>query len=313
MAFCRQRFDHSTSAKTRLGLLWLCFSCAMFFSISRGMGQTRPEGIGICSGMNPASQKVTASIDSSEAVEDPATQSDSRSDEKAANQELDASAVLPVLNTVVLWQETGPAIQEMPAAGKKPDSEALKINALTGIGNADPNNYSSLTGKERWHFYLNQNFTTPAALIAPMFSGLWDQAAGEPQEWGGGMKGYGRRVASRYGAGLVGGSVQSGMSAILGQEPRYIRSSESTVLGRMGHAFLYGFITYNNEGKRRFAIATLGSYYASSMTAIMWMPDRFTVLGDGVREGNRQVIFSGVVNQLQEFWPDIRRIVFRRH
>ncbi len=313
MAFCREGFEYSIYAKTRPGLAWLCFSFAMLIINSNGMGQTRLQGADTRQEIDPASQKMQAAIDGSETVESPSTRLDSRSDEKGANQESDTSGILPASNTLVLWQETGPAIQENLAAGKKADPAALKVNAITGIGNADPINYAPLTGKERWHFYLNQNFTTPAAVIAPMFSASMDQMTGQPQEWGGGMEGYGRRVASRYGAGLVQGSVQSGMCALLGQEPRYVRSSESTILGRMRHAFLYGFITYNNEGKRRFAIATLGSYYVSSMTAIMWMPERFTVAGDGVREGNRQVIFSGVVNQLQEFWPDIRRIVFRRH
>jgi hypothetical protein len=38
----------------------------------------------------------------------------------------------------------------------------------------------------------------------------------------------------------------------------------------------------------------------------------YKALGDGVRDGNRQVILAGLVNQFQEFWPEIKRYVFRR-
>jgi hypothetical protein len=111
---------------------------------------------------------------------------------------------------------------------------------------------------------------------------------------------------------VIQGTVQSAGAAALGQDPRYIRSSDSRFLPRIGHAFVFSIITYNNEGKNRLALANLGSYYASSMLTNYWYPGRYTALGDGVRDGNRQVILAGLVNEFQEFWPEIRRYVLRR-
>jgi len=67
---------------------------------------------------------------------------------------------------------------------------------------------------------------------------------------------------------------------------------------------LFSLLTFNNDGKPRPAVATLGSYYASSMIATSWMPSRYTALGDGVRDGNRQVIMGSLANLVQEFWPE---------
>jgi len=80
----------------------------------------------------------------------------------------------------------------------------------------------------------------------------------------------------------------------------------------MGHAFLYSVITYDNEGKRRFALAAVLSYYAAGMTTALWLPGDHSPLDDGVRAGTRQLVFSGFVNQWQEFWPSIRRYLHRR-
>ncbi len=120
------------------------------------------------------------------------------------------------------------------------------------------------------------------------------------------------RLASRLGTGFIQAAVQSTGAAALGHDPRYISSADQSIPRRIGHAFLYSLFTYNNEGKRRPALANLSSYYASSMLATCWYPARYTALGDGVRDGNRQVIMAGLINQIQEFWPEIKKYVFRR-
>jgi hypothetical protein len=207
-----------------------------------------------------------------------------------------------------------PSAEPEPQRGASngPDKAATSVNVLTGLGTASADHYKPLVGRERWEFYVHQNFTTAGAYFGPVTSSIVDQIEGQPPEWGGGMAGYGKRVASRLGTTIIQGSVQSAGCALLGHDPRYIRSADHRILYRIGHAFLFTLVTYNEEGRVRPAVATLGAYYASSMVSTLWYPDRFTVLGDGVRDGNRQVIGASVMNQVQEFWPEILRYVFRR-
>jgi len=215
---------------------------------------------------------------------------------------------------LLLLQEPGPAAEpaQRPVTGQFAKKQAIQVNVITGLGNVRSDDYRSLTGKQRWQYYLNQNFISAGAFFGPILTSAIDQANAAPPEWGGGIGGYGRRLASRLGTGIVQGSAQSVGCALLGQEPRYIRSASPQVLSRIGHAFLFSLITYNNEGKIRFALPTVASYYVAGMTSNLWMPERYTALGDGVRDGNRQVILAGLVNQFQEFWPDIKRLFSRR-
>ncbi len=192
------------------------------------------------------------------------------------------------------------------------ESEATKVNSLTGLGTASGLHYAPLTGRERWKYYLNQNYISAGAYVGPMLTSLIDQARGKNSEWGGGLEGYGKRLSSRLASGIVQGTVQSGGCALLGQEPRYISSPSTSIPARIGHAFLNSFITYNNEGKRRFAFATVISYYAAGVTTTLWLPGDHTPLDDGLRIGTRQLVFSGLINQWQEFWPSIRRFIHRR-
>jgi len=216
----------------------------------------------------------------------------------------DASAANP--------QEKAPQSNPRPHTPPADEKQATKVNTFTGLGSVSEKDYQPLTGDQRWHYYITQNFWSVGAYFGPLLSSVIDQASGEPPEWGGGMAGYGRRLASRIGTGIIGGTVQSAGTALLGQEPRYIQSANPHTLHRIGHAFLFTFVTFNNEGKKRIAFPSLASYYVSSMSADLWLPSRYTALGDGVRDGNRQVIITVLLNQFQEFWPDIRRLVFRR-
>ena len=56
----------------------------------------------------------------------------------------------------------------------------------------------SLTGHQREKLLMRQTFTTPGIYKKSGFLPLLDQASGEPYAWGGGLDGYGRRVASNY-------------------------------------------------------------------------------------------------------------------
>ncbi len=192
------------------------------------------------------------------------------------------------------------------------EKEATSVNIFTGLGTTSARGYKPLNRKQRWEYYVNQNFISAGAFLGPILSAGLDQVDSNPPEWGGGMKGYGERLASRLGTGIVQGTAQSIGCAVLGQEPRYIRSDDPRLLHRIGHAFVFSLITYNNEGKKRIALATLSSYYVGSIATNAWLPERYSALGDGVRDGNRQVILASLVNQFQEFWPEIRRYIFRK-
>jgi hypothetical protein len=56
----------------------------------------------------------------------------------------------------------------------------------------------SLTAHQREELFMRQTFTTPGIYIKSGFLALLDQASSEPYAWGGGLDGYGRRMASNY-------------------------------------------------------------------------------------------------------------------
>ncbi|HZS48281.1 MAG TPA: hypothetical protein VFC63_24645 [Blastocatellia bacterium] len=196
---------------------------------------------------------------------------------------------------------------------KEPTDEkaAVKVNIITDSAMTSSLNYKPITKKQRWQLYLAQDFTTPGAYLGVILSAGLDQAGNDPPQWGQGASGYAKRFASRFATNVVQGSIQSAGSYLLKEDPRYISSSRKGFLPRAGHALIFGVLTYNNEGHVTPAIANIGSYYAASMISTAWIPGHSTIKY-GLEDGSEQLALGAAFNLVQEFWPDMMRLLKRK-
>ncbi len=189
--------------------------------------------------------------------------------------------------------------------------DKLQVNPLFGVGYVAEDNYKPLTGEQRRQLFLNENFLKPGAYFRAFGPALGEHLSNQPTEWKQGLKGYSRRVASRYGTFLVQGAVRASTAALLKQDPRYIRSASKSKWSRVGHAILFNYMTLNNDGKKTLAIARIGGAYVGGMASLLWLPERHT-WKDGMRVGHQQLIFGNASNLMQEFWPEIQGIFKKR-
>lgn len=208
--------------------------------------------------------------------------------------------------------QTGAQSAILPGQAAAPRDQ-LNVNPLTGQVSASGVDYKPLTGDQRWRLYFKASYASWGAYFGPFFAALvLDQSTGDPKEWGGGFKGYGRRVASRVGGSIVQNTVQYSGAALLREDVRYIASNQHGFKRRTGHALLYGVLTYNNSGHPTPNFANLGGYYAASATTTLWLPGRRNVAAYILSDGSQQAGLGAMVNVIQEFWPEIRRVLKRR-
>jgi hypothetical protein len=201
-----------------------------------------------------------------------------------------------------------PAPEAAPphSSARQEEKPRLTVNPLTGLVTASSKDYHPLTAQERWKLYFKQNYWSAGAYIGPVASALiYDQARGQPPEWGGGFEGYGRRLASRLGTGAIQGSIQAPVAALMKYDVRYIGSGESGFKKRLGHAVAYSFLTYNQKGRPRVNFPNIGAYYAASAISTSWQPGNQKVASYALRDGSVTLAFGVVVNVVQEFWPDV--------
>jgi len=202
-----------------------------------------------------------------------------------------------------------------PSSPPTEDQKAqLKVNPITGMALASRSNYTPLTGSERWKLYFKMTYGSAGPYLSPLFNALLlDEDHGAPRQWGGGFPGFGRRLASRAGNAVLEGTFQAPLAALLHEDVRYIPTTHRSFQRRALHAILYSFLTYNDKGHPTLNIANLTAYYASTAVTTAWLPGIQSAVRYTFTNASEQIALSFPLNVVQEFWPEIRRHLFRQH
>jgi hypothetical protein len=192
------------------------------------------------------------------------------------------------------------------------ENEQLQVDWVYGAYVPKDVPLTPLTPEYRLMLFERQSFTTPGIYIKSNFLGLLEQAKGNPEEWGGGMKGYGRRVTSGYGQILIQDSLSATGNALLQYEPRYDRCRCSGFWPRSRHAFMRNFLTYNKtEQELRPQFALYGAAFTAGMISGAWQP-RTGVWEQGAHGVLTQAAFGLLSNWVGEFSPEIKRVLHRK-
>jgi hypothetical protein len=191
-----------------------------------------------------------------------------------------------------------------------PTYNAASINL--GIGAVLPKDQPivPLTPKQRRDLWVNENFLNPNRFARVALIAAVELGSGSNNELGSGWAGFGRRSASRYGRAFLASSVDLGLSAAVGYEVRYIACRCEGTAQRLGHSFLYEFITLDQKQRRVVNWPRILSVYGASYAASQWTPGQ-TFRGEGLRSVNEHFITAIGWNVAREFLPEIKRL-FRR-
>jgi hypothetical protein len=173
--------------------------------------------------------------------------------------------------------------------------------------------YTPITTRQKFTIALKDSVDYPVYLTSAGLAGL-AQAENSHPLFGQGMKGY----AKRYGSALadqIGGNMMTEaiMPTLFHQDPRYFRLGAER--GGFWHRFTYAatriLVTKNDKGNWTFnsseivgnaAVAALGNaYYRGERT-----------LGDNANRLGMQLTTDAVSQVLKEFWPDVRKKLFRK-
>ena len=211
-------------------------------------------------------------------------------------------------------QRQTPSTSSPASSSDQDEGQQSNVNPITGLAEASLSNYTPLTGSERWKLYINMTYGSAGPYLSPLVNaGLLDQTTGTPHQWGGGFAGFGRRLASRTGNAILQGTFQAPLAALLHEDVRYIPTSHHSFERRALHAILYSFLTYNNQGHPTLNVANLAATYASTAVTTAWLPGIGNPVKYTFTNASEQIALGFPLNVVQEFWPEIRHNILRRH
>lgn len=198
-----------------------------------------------------------------------------------------------------------------PRSGR--DVKAVLILALSVAipiaGIAQTTDALDWKGKLRFHAKRTYDPLSIAGFAA--YAGVL-QGINSPEEWGQGGAAYGKRVASTVGWSGIHSALAFGLDSTLHQDPRYYRSGCTGFWRRTGHALRGTILTRTDAGGETLSTWRIGSAYGSAFLSNMWYPDRLNNARLGFIQGSIELGFDVAGNLGSEFWPDIKRKVFRR-
>jgi hypothetical protein len=152
----------------------------------------------------------------------------------------------------------------------------------------------------------------PSAIVGFAAYAAVLQEIDTPKEWGQGGAAYGKRVASTAGWSAIHSTLAFGLDSTLHEDPRYYRLGEKGFWRRAGHALRGTILTRTDAGGERLSTWRIGSAYGAAFLSNLWYPDRLDTARLGFLQGSMGLGFDFAGNLGAEFWPDVKRKVFRR-
>jgi hypothetical protein len=175
-----------------------------------------------------------------------------------------------------------------------------------------PSHYQPLDGTARWHRWLDEDGEGPALHVQSLGTAAYLQVFAAPSEWNRSWGGFARRIGSSYGGNLIQNSVHESLADMERTDPRYFACGCKGLFHRSWHVVEMSVLTYNHNGHLTLDIPQIAGIYGSTMTQELWMPKHYSPLVQGVQEGHIVAGFTGVEHAIQEFSPELKRLLPRR-
>ena len=168
-----------------------------------------------------------------------------------------------------------------------------------------------LTPSEKAVYKLKDTFS-PLGVLEAAFAASVDQLSDFPVGWGQGGEAYGKRFASRWGRRGIRNGIELGLQVPLHLDPRYDQMGGSNVGRRIGHAVRRTLLARRDGGGEMANVPTFVSIFATSAISLQWYPERYRTGSHILGLGAQDLGWEVGNNLVREFWPDVKRIVFRR-
>jgi hypothetical protein len=181
--------------------------------------------------------------------------------------------------------------------------------AIPSAAVAQPPEPLDWQGKLRFHAESTYNPSAIAGLAA--YAAVLHELD-SPEEWRQGGAAYGKRFASMAGWSAIHSTLAFGLDSTLHEDPRYRRMGDRGFWRRTGHALRGTVLTRTDRGGERVSTWRIGSAYGAAFLSNMWYPDRVNTVRLGFLQGSMGLGFDFAGNLGAEFWPDIKKKIFRR-
>lgn len=187
-------------------------------------------------------------------------------------------------------------------------SPALKPDLNSEIKAACTVRTPALTAKEKLHYMLRSTYERNSVLFSFAGAGI-KQARDSTPEWGQGMEGYGRRLASAFGHKIVKRNIQFTIGSLMREDPRYFCSESSGIWRRSMYAASRTFVSNKDGGGIRPGYSKFAATFGGAFISRQWHPERKRNINEYLISTAISIGLDTAKNVFNEFWPDLKRLM----
>jgi hypothetical protein len=171
--------------------------------------------------------------------------------------------------------------------------------------------YRMISAQERIQWAARETFGPQSFLIGTLTAGI-GTARDNPEEYGPHWDGFAKRYGMRFTGVASSHAIEAGLGAIWGEDPRYVRSQNLPIKRRIGHVFLLSFTARDRRGKLMPAYARYIAIPGNNFLSNTWRVSSDATTSAALTRTGYGVLSDVSSNAWNEFWPDVKRYVFRR-
>jgi hypothetical protein len=197
-----------------------------------------------------------------------------------------------------------------PAFGQQQQPDTLPLPLASPVA-IQPGTIQPLSVRGKAWNAVTSTFSVQDIVNRVAIAGL-DQWTDDPDEWPQGMKGYGWRLASRFGRSGVRHALMLGTDIVLKTDYRYERCECLGFGSRTKHALRRVLVIRKDNGGETINMTRLVGAYVTPVITDQWLPDRLNTVSRKLTGGTTYLGWNFANNMLKEFWPDIKTRIFRK-
>jgi hypothetical protein len=185
-----------------------------------------------------------------------------------------------------------------------------------GTTQAFGNNAQSSGLEGKFSYYITETYLNPSVFTAPAFrAGIrmanppGKGATQYPPQWRQGAEAFGRNYGDAFAQRITFQTARFATGVITHEDPRYIPSSNHSVLARSLHALAFTFVDRSDSGRPMPAFSNFVGATAAGFVGNAYLPSGFNNATHAGQRATLQFGFTAAGNLFREFAPQMPRPV----
>jgi hypothetical protein len=167
--------------------------------------------------------------------------------------------------------------------------------------------YEPVTPSQRVYWIVDGTVGPRSLGIVGVMGASFQTAVNTPSEWERSWSGFGKRYLQREADVAISNTLEAGVGALWGEEPRYIRWGRGKFGERARYAMKTAFLAQHRDG---LLYPAWGRYVGNTVNNLIenaWLPPSATTTGQTALRCVLGFLTRMGGNAFEEFWPDVRR------